>query len=111
MKKKTKLIFTNLLAMVLILICLPVSNVSALENVVSSNKETIEQQNVSNPAPVYVTKTVRNFKTSIYPIPPGYYHEARVINGLKYSGRLTRFSYANAGEYWLVTYKGYITAD
>lgn len=100
------------MVIVLCLVFVPFQTIHAstlVSNPVSNPVE-VEQSRAVSPAPVYVTETMR-YKTSQHALPPGKLHVSRVINGHRYSGFLTRFSYANTGEYWLTTYKGYIYAE
>ena len=106
--KKTMKSFASLLALLFVFVSFPVPNASAAESLIPSTGGEVQLQNVPNPPSVYVSVNVNHYKTADYPIPPGYYYHTQTRNNINYGGTLTRYSYANAGEYWLVTYVGYI---
>ncbi|MFC6038894.1 hypothetical protein ACFPYN_05425 [Paenisporosarcina macmurdoensis] len=80
---------------------------SVIPNSPFSNDASIES---SSPTSVYVTES-RYYSKSSYLVPPSTVFEEREINGFVYNGTLNRFSYADAGDQWLATYKGYLRAQ
>lgn len=95
-------------ALLLSFFCLTVTSVSATENIEPSVESLVEQFNSLQPQ--YVTE-YRDYNISDYVVSPATIHHTQMIGGLRYSGTLTRHTYVSTGERWLVTYKGYITAD
>ena len=95
-----------LLLMAVVFMMMPQPSYAVESN---STSENVNGINAVTPQPVYVVEEVRHFKTSQYDIPPARYYVTRLVNGLNYEGFLNRASYANAGEYWIVTYEGYIS--
>ena len=106
--KKTMINFASLLALLFVLVSFPNPNILATESLTPSTAESVESQTTSYPSKIYVERTVRHFSTWDYTIPPASFFETRSIGGKRYSGTLTRYSYANAGEYWIVIYTGYL---
>lgn len=90
-------------------LCFAPTDTLAAEIKGNSIKESIKQESTT-PGPFYVEQQVY-YSTREHALPPARYYHTEVRNGLRYSGYLTRHSYASTGDMWIVIYKGYIKAD
>lgn len=105
--------FKKVLLVLVLLVTFVSSNVLATGELATTyvvNEEQEVQAEIQNmPRSIYVANELRSFsKEAYHGAPPAKVTHTIMRNGVKYTGSLTRVSYADADTRWLAYYSDYV---